>query len=61
MTMAKKDEAATDAERSAEAAQVAEEAEASELDETVPGGRYEVGGVNVNAEGEPLEEGKGKK
>jgi hypothetical protein len=35
-------------------AEAAEEAEARQADETVPGGRYIVDGVLVDAEGKPL-------
>lgn len=33
-----------------------DEVEVKKLDETVPGGRYIVGGRVVNAEGEPIED-----
>jgi hypothetical protein len=44
----------TDEEKGAEQARIAQEAEEKQLDETVPGGRYQVGDEFVNSEGEPV-------
>jgi hypothetical protein len=60
--MADRDRAAaaepTEAERAQAAMDAAVEAEKNRADETVPGGRYEVDGKLVDANGEPI---KGKK
>ena len=44
---------ATEPEQAKEAAAVAAEADASRIDETVPGGRYVVDGSTVDANGAP--------
>jgi hypothetical protein len=46
------------AEDQAAMAEVAEEVAEQELDETVEGGRYEVNGKIVDANGQPLKRGK---
>jgi hypothetical protein len=48
----------TDKNAAAEMAQVAEDVATQELDETVEGGRYEVNGKIVDANGQPLKRGK---
>lgn len=45
--------------RSAEGARAVLEGRALEMDKTVAGGKYEVGGVLVNADGVPLKNDKG--